>query len=528
MSVGNIVGLGIVVIGGYLVVTKWGEIDAWLKELTAGKGREDESEEAVPITTGNGRVWIRVNVEAPISYPKGYVESKLNVCVDGVLHTLYEYADGWYYVDMVAGSHTIYVDPPWASAYTVSKNVPEGEHVKVTILVVGDMLPYELTECPGAEPEPAPGVDTGKVSIKTTPSTAKVYRDGVYKGKTPFSANWEPGTYKVTLTLSGYEDFGYVSFEVVKDLTTEVSPTLVATDVPVPVEPVVPVEPAMYTITIKGLSGALVYMDDALKGTIDGGKFVITNVSEGSHIFKTTLAEHAFKQTTVDVTGSKTISLYNTKIYVEPVPTKVSVTFAGTANAQIWLKNTYLGSVGETILMDKGKYTFVAKRSGYDDLTKKSVNIQSSRSVTFNLTVAAPTVAIITKVSKPSIAGLWSGIFCKLRQQTHGTEGESMAAWCVNTSDTITITSTVSGTNLDKGYTYQLIAEDEAGGTYQVHSAFTSFADQTISQLMYSFAFAGGIPLNRNIRFYAQANYKGGKPGMWFKSPKSAWIFYHD
>jgi hypothetical protein len=66
---------------------------------------------------------------------------------------------------------------------------------------------------------------TGILSVKSTPSGAKVYVNGYYKGVTPIDISLAPGNYSVKLTKNGYEDYTTNS-KILAEKTTTINTNL--------------------------------------------------------------------------------------------------------------------------------------------------------------------------------------------------------------------------------------------------------------------------------------------------------------
>jgi len=80
---------------------------------------------------------------------------------------------------------------------TLSGYTPDTRFIGVE---AGQTTPYY----PILQPSPQPPRNTGTVTVTSSPTSALVYADGVYQGKSPISLTLYPGNHQIVVSLSGY------------------------------------------------------------------------------------------------------------------------------------------------------------------------------------------------------------------------------------------------------------------------------------------------------------------------------------
>jgi len=104
------------------------------------------------------------------------------------------YVDGEYLgrtplvAGVAPGRHQVEVRLAGYEPYRVSVRLGAGERVKVFARLV-------------------PAARKGRLDVRSEPEGARVYLDGVYRGRTPLTLELEPGTYDLRLTLPGYAEY---------------------------------------------------------------------------------------------------------------------------------------------------------------------------------------------------------------------------------------------------------------------------------------------------------------------------------
>jgi hypothetical protein len=141
----------------------------------------------------------------------------------------------------------------------------------------------------GSAPTPTP---TGNIDVRSDPSGASIYLDGVYEGTTPATiSDTSPGSHTIKLTKSGYVDYMTTVYVSAGD-TESVDATLT---------------PTTGSISVSSApSGADIYLDGAYKGTTPA---TIPDVPPGSHTLKLEKYGYAEWLTSVYVTSGVTESI---------------------------------------------------------------------------------------------------------------------------------------------------------------------------------------------------------------------------
>jgi len=142
----------------------------------------------------------------------------------------------------------------------------------------------------------------GKIKITSSPSNAKVYLDGSYRGKTPLTiSNVKVGEYNIKVTKTDYYDWSK-TIQVKWNTTTYVSAQL---------KPI----PKTGSIHINSApSNAKVYLDGSYRGKTP---LTISNVKVGEYQIKISKDDYYDWLTTVQVKQNVTIQVF---AQLEPIP----------------------------------------------------------------------------------------------------------------------------------------------------------------------------------------------------------------
>lgn len=165
----------------------------------------------------------------------------------------------------------VYLDGAYRgqTPHTLS-NIKVGQHtIKVTkkdyydysetVQVKGNSTTYV-----SARLKPVPR--TGSIYINSTPSNAKAYLDGAYRGRTPLTiSNLEVGEYQIRISKDGYYDW-YSTAQVKQNITTQVF------------APLEPMTGSLYVTSSP--SYARVFLDGIERGTTP---ITITDIEMGWH-----------------------------------------------------------------------------------------------------------------------------------------------------------------------------------------------------------------------------------------------------
>ena len=258
------------------------------------------------------------------------------------------YIDGTYYgltpqsvTGLSTGSHSVLVQKSGYQDWSTTASVSGGG----TTSVYATMTAVETY---------------GSITVTSTPSSAAVYLDGDYQGRTPMTISGVvKGAHMVELQKSGYYEWsGQVT--VYAGQTATVSQIL--NQIP---------SPTTGTISVSSTpGGAYIYLDGAYEGvTPYSGSYVIQNVESGSHTITAKLSgyQSSTVQTNVQGGGVATVTI--------PL-TATSTTTTGTLDitsnptgANVYINNEYKGIAPLTLTLDTGDYTVKFSLSGYTDST---------------------------------------------------------------------------------------------------------------------------------------------------------------
>ncbi|GEM_PF-2070969 len=169
--------------------------------------------------------------------------------------------------EVSASSHTIKLTLNEYDDWTTNVNVVEGSTATVSATLIKTAI-----------------------SVSSTPSGAKIYLDGTYKGVTPFTiTRVSAGSHTVKLTLNEYDDWT-TNVNVVEGNTATVSATLLKTTISISSTPF----------------GAKIYLDGTYKGITP---LNIIQVPSGSHTIKLTLDQYDDWTTTVNAIEGTTTTV---------------------------------------------------------------------------------------------------------------------------------------------------------------------------------------------------------------------------
>ena len=178
--------------------------------------------------------------------------------------------------DTSPGSHTVKLTKSGYEDYTTTVYVSAGESVSVIGYLIATSTPTTVVT----------STPTGNIYVRSDPSGASIYLDGIYEGTTPATiSDTSPGSHTVKLTKSGYEDYTTTVYVSAGD-TESVDATLT---------------PETGSITISSApSGADIYLDGRYKGTTPA---IISDVTPGAHALK--LEKHGYAEwlTSVHITS---------------------------------------------------------------------------------------------------------------------------------------------------------------------------------------------------------------------------------
>ena len=149
-----------------------------------------------------------------------------------------------------------------------------------------EYVPPTPTPKPTHTPKSTPS--TSSIYISSSPSGAGIYIDGLYKGRTPKTIEVSAGTHKITLKLSGYEDWSRTVY-VTAGKKLEVRARLE----PLPKPTSTPSTGSIYISSSP--SGAKIYIDDVYKGKTPE----TVKLAAGTH--KVTLKLSGYKDWSQDV-----------------------------------------------------------------------------------------------------------------------------------------------------------------------------------------------------------------------------------
>jgi hypothetical protein len=263
------------------------------------------------------------------------------------------YVDGIYkgvtpleYSEISAGSHQVKIT---RSGYY--------DHTQTTSVTVGKTTPVSATllSIPPTSNDILPIPTTGSLDVRSSPSGASIYIDGVYKGVTPkVISGLSAGSHQAKVTKSGYNDYTRTT-SVTAGKTTPVSATLSS----------IPRAPVTGSLDVRSTpSGASIYIDGDYKGVTPK---VISGLSEGSHQVKVTRSGYNDYTRTTSVTAGKTATVSATLSPIPQAPVTGSLDVSSTpSGANIYIDGEYKGVTPMVISgLPEGEYLVTVTKDGY-------------------------------------------------------------------------------------------------------------------------------------------------------------------
>ena len=186
-------------------------------------------------------------------------------------------------------------------------NVDPGTHTIVATLEGYDPVSRTIQVSPGQTAQTSitlgpVSTSSGSIWVRSVPSGANIYLDGIYRGSTPMTiGNLAAGDHTVRLRRTGYQEYSTV-VTVPAGGTAELQPTLT------------PLSSASGSVDVVSYpAGASVYLDDVYQGVTNPFDTLnIPDVGVGEHDLSLTLGGYYDYVTTVTVNAGRTTSVVAT------------------------------------------------------------------------------------------------------------------------------------------------------------------------------------------------------------------------
>ncbi|MDI9633982.1 MAG: PEGA domain-containing protein [Methanolinea sp.] len=243
--------------------------------------------------------------------------------------------------NVVPGTHTVEIALAGYYPFSTSVNVTAGG----TSSVSASLTPVQTT---------------GSLFVSSSPSSAEVYVDEIYRGHTPLTVgSLSTGRHAVRLHLSGYQDYTRgVDISEGSESVVTVSLTPVS-------------RPSTGDIVVTSLpDGAAIYIDGNYRGrTTANNPFDITGVAPGSH--RVVLVKAGYRDYAAEVNvaagSTTTVSAVLSPAPVPPANGEISVG-STPSGAEVYLDNAFKG-FSPVILHDvpPGSHAVLLRMKGYSD-----------------------------------------------------------------------------------------------------------------------------------------------------------------
>ncbi len=214
-----------------------------------------------------------------------------------------------------------------------------------------------------------PPPTTGTLDVSSSPSGAKVYIDGAYRGRTPLTIGLNPGAHDVELRLPGYQPYR-VRVQVRAGQTSRVSPRLVRVV-------------STGTLSVDSSpQGAEVYVAGAFRGRTP----LNVSLDEGTYDVELRLPGYETYRARVQVRSGQTSRLAPR---LQPVATTGSLEIYSTpSGAEAYVDGVFSGFTPITVDLEAGNHDVEVRMDGYGTYRTR-VNVQPGRSVRVNARLAA-------------------------------------------------------------------------------------------------------------------------------------------
>jgi len=226
-----------------------------------------------------------------------------------------------------------------------------------------------------------PPPTTGILDLNSTPSGAKVYVDGVYRGRTPLKVKLNPGAHDVEIRLSGYQTYR-TRVQVRAGQTSRVSPRLMRVQ-------------TTGTLSVDSTpQGAEVYV----AGTFRGRTPVSISLNEGVYEVELRLPGYEVYSTRVKIRAGQTSRLAPR---LQPVVTTGTLEIYSTpSGAEVYVDGVYRGPTPLVLNLNAGAHDVEVRMDGYGSY-RTSVNVKAGRTVRVDapLAPAKATLDLYTNVN---------------------------------------------------------------------------------------------------------------------------------
>ncbi len=300
----------------------------------------------------------------------GMAQAKANLVIQSNVSGAQVYVDGRLFGNAAPGltlslpqrTYQIKVSKPGYQDFNTTVNLgPSGAIVQANLIAIG--------QPPAPAPTPAPPPATsGKptLSVTSNPPSASVFVNGSMMGLTPYSGQYTPGTYKVSVRRSGYQDYNQT---VVLSSSTQLNINLVSN------QPAPPPPPVNLGLSVNGnVPGAEVLLNGSSVGRIPFN----TQVPQGSYNVTVRAPGYADFNQSIIVNGPTQI---NANLQAIQVGLSVNANVMG---AEVYLNGSLAGRTPLNLNVVPGSYNLTVRAPGYADYNQ-SIVVNGATQINANL-----------------------------------------------------------------------------------------------------------------------------------------------
>ncbi len=207
------------------------------------------------------------------------------------------------------------------------------------------------------------------LSLSSSPSGARVFVGGIYRGNTPLTLRLSPGTYTVRFSLEGYrEEERQVTLR--SGESRSISVTL---------------KPAQATLRLRTIPGDVsVYIDGKYMGRTSGGVLNVV-LSPGSHEVRLEKSGYKTDVFTITLSAGEEREIFR-QLQKEIFYSRLTISTTP-SGATVYLNGYYYGITPLTVYIEAGTYELTLVKPGYKTIVRTLVLDEEVKSFRYTMEV---------------------------------------------------------------------------------------------------------------------------------------------